>query len=108
VSKRQIWDNIIPVQEAIHTNVTNKEKGMIIKINMENAFDLVKHEFLFYVLNKFGFRSSFVSWIKACISSPWIASLINGRPTLFFQATRGLRQGFPLSLLYCMLLWQKL
>jgi hypothetical protein len=39
VTKRQIWDNIILVQEAIHTSVMNKEKGMIIKINMENAFD---------------------------------------------------------------------
>jgi hypothetical protein len=101
VTKRQIWDNIILVQEAIHTSVTNKEKGMIIKIDMANAFDRVKHEFLFDVLNKFGFHSSFVSWIKACISSPWIASLINGCPTPFFQATRGLRQGCPLSpLLY--------
>jgi hypothetical protein len=35
VSDRQIWDNIILVQEAIHTSVTNKEKGMIIKIDME-------------------------------------------------------------------------
>jgi hypothetical protein len=44
VAKRQIWDNIILVQEAIHTSVTNREKGMIIKIDMENAFDRVKHE----------------------------------------------------------------
>jgi hypothetical protein len=40
---------------------------------------------------------SFISWIGACISTPWIAPLINGRPTPFFQATRGLRQGCPLS-----------
>ena len=74
---------------------------MIIKIDMENAFDRVNHEFLYKVLNKFGFQSSFISWINACISNPWITPLINGRPTPFFQATRGLRQGFPLSpLLY--------
>jgi hypothetical protein len=97
VKQRKIWDNIILVQEAIHTSVTNKEKGMIIKIDMENAFDRVKHEFLYEVLKRFGFNHSFVSWIGACISSPWIAPLINGCPTPFFQATRGLRQGFPLS-----------
>jgi hypothetical protein len=39
VEKRQIWDNIILVQEAIHSSFTNGEKGMIIKIDMENAFD---------------------------------------------------------------------
>lgn len=42
-----------------------------------------------------------MDWIKACISSPWIDPLVNGRPNSFFQASRGLRQGFPLSpLLY--------
>jgi hypothetical protein len=95
VEKRQIWDNITLVQEAIHSSFNNKEKGMVIKIDMENAFDRVKHEFLYEVLKKFGFNHSFISWIGACISTPWIAPLINGRPTPFFQATRGLRQGCP-------------
>ena len=36
-------------------------------------------------------------WVKACISAPWIAPQVNGRPTDFFQASRGLRQGCPLS-----------
>jgi hypothetical protein len=35
--------------------------------------------------------------IKACTEKPWIAPLVNGRPTNYFQATRGLRQGYPLS-----------
>ena len=70
VAKRKIWDNIIMVQEAIHTNVKNREKGMIIKIDMANSFDWVKHKFLFDVLKKFGFNNSSVSWIGACISSP--------------------------------------
>jgi hypothetical protein len=39
--------------------------------------------------------------VKACIGSPWIAPLVNGRAADFFQASRGLRQGCPLSpLLY--------
>ena len=41
--------------------------------------------------------------MKACISGPWIAPLVNGRPTDFFQATRGIRQACPLSpLLYAL------
>jgi hypothetical protein len=70
---------------------------MIIKIDMENAFDRVNNKFLYEVLRKLRFQSSFISWIKYCISTPWIAPVINGHPTSFFQATRGLRQGFPLS-----------
>jgi hypothetical protein len=35
--------------------------------------------------------------IKACIGESWIAPLVNGRPTNYFKATRGIRQGCPLS-----------
>ena len=74
---------------------------MVVKIDLANAFDRVSHPFLLQVMQKFGFSSEFISWIKACISKPWIAPLINGRAASFFQASRGLRQGCSLSpLLY--------
>ena len=49
------------------------------------------------VLERFGFPPAFISQIQACITSPWIAPLINGRPSAFFKASRGVRQGCPLS-----------
>jgi hypothetical protein len=64
VEKRQIWDNIILVQEAIHSIFNNREKGMVIKIDMANAFDRVKHSFLFEVLKKFGFNPPFISRLE--------------------------------------------
>ena len=48
-------------------------------------------------MSKFGFSKIFVRWVKDCINSPWIALLVNGRPTKFFQATKGIQQGFPMS-----------
>jgi hypothetical protein len=97
VRGRQILDNIILVQEAIHTSCKKKDKGMVIKMDLANAFDRVKHDFLFAVMRNFGFNQKFIEWVKACISAPWIAPLINGHPAKFFQASRGLRQGCPLS-----------
>jgi hypothetical protein len=44
---RQIIDNIVLVQEAIHSNYSSKEKGMVIKLDMANAFDHVRHSFIF-------------------------------------------------------------
>jgi hypothetical protein len=70
---------------------------MIIKLDMENAFDRVNLSFLYKVLISFGFCPDFVNLIKACTEKPWITPLVNGRLTNYFQASRGLRQGCPLS-----------
>lgn len=93
----QIIDNVIIVQEAIHSSIQKKEKGMVIKLDMANAFDRVNHIFLVVVLQKFGISSKFIDIIMTCITNPWIAPLINGRPSNFFQSSRALRQGCPLS-----------
>ena len=70
---------------------------MLIKLDMVNAFDRVIHSFLIKVLLSFGFSPHFVQLIKSCIDHPWISPLVNGRPSNFFQARRGIRQGCPLS-----------
>jgi hypothetical protein len=78
---------------------------MIIKLDMENAFDQVRHSFLFELITKLGFIPTFIQWICSCTSSPWIAPLVNGRPTSFFQWIRGLRSGCLISpLLYIIMI----
>jgi len=72
-------DNIILVQEAIHSIFQRKEKGMIVKLDLANAFDKVWLDFLFVVMHKLGFEKRFIKWVEACISHPWIAPLVNGR-----------------------------
>eukprot|EP00253_Pinus_taeda_P026540 PITA_26540 len=94
---RHITDSILLVQEAIHSSISRKEKGFVLKLDLANAFDRVKHSFLYAVLHKMGFNPFFINMIKACISNPWISPLINGRPRAAFQSSRGLRQGCPLS-----------
>jgi len=78
VRGREILDNIILVQEAIHTRCKKKEKGMVVKLDLANAFDRVRHDFLFAIMRKFGFTQKFIGWVKVCISAPWITALING------------------------------
>jgi len=97
IQGRQIVDNYFLVQEAIHSNLLRKEQGMAIKLDLANAFDRVNHSFLLNVMSKFGFGEKFIKWIRACISEPWIAPLVNGRATEIFKASRELRQGCPLS-----------
>ena len=91
VKGRYILDNAIQVQEAMHSSFHWQEKGMLIKHDTENDFDMVKLSFLYSFLHSFGFSHPFINLIKACIDKPWIVPLVNGRPTNIFQDTRGLR-----------------
>eukprot|EP00253_Pinus_taeda_P022298 PITA_22298 len=97
IQGRQLVDNFVLVQEVIHSSLNRKEKGMAVKLDLANAFDRVRHSFMFDFLQKMGFGPSFIKWIRACISEPWIDPLVNGRAADFFKASRGLRQGCPLS-----------
>jgi hypothetical protein len=60
VAKRQIWDNIVLVQDEIHSRKDRGEKGMVINIDMEKSFDRVRCNSLLAVLHKFGFNPSFI------------------------------------------------
>lgn len=44
-----------------------------------------------------GFNSKWISWIHQCISIVQYAVIINGVPSNYFQPTRGIRQGNPIS-----------
>jgi hypothetical protein len=48
-------------------------------------------------MDKFGFNSSFIQSVVACIGNPWIAPQVNNIPAGCFQAIKGLCQGYLLS-----------
>ena len=68
-------------QEVVHSNKYIKLSKMVIKVDMTNTMYKVNHDFLCKMLKKFGFSKYWIQWIKACINRPWIAPIINGRPT---------------------------
>lgn len=70
IQGRQIVDNFILVQEAIHSILSRNEKGMVVKLYLANAFDRVRYSFPLKVLHEFGFGEKFINWIRACISEP--------------------------------------
>ena len=77
VHGRKLVDNFILVQKVIHSSLQRKEKGMVVKLDLANAFR-ARHNFLLGVLHKFGSGTEFINWICACISEPWIDPLVNG------------------------------
>ena len=51
VKGRHILDNVIQVQEAMHSSFHRNEKGMLIKLDMENVFDRVKLSFTKFLIH---------------------------------------------------------
>jgi hypothetical protein len=99
VPKRNIQDNTILAHELLHTFKAKRGKGgfMFLKMDMEKAFDRMEWTFLLAILEKLGFSSTWISWIRVCISTPSFSILLNGSPFGFIYPSRGLRQGDPLS-----------
>lgn len=70
---------------------------MLIKLDLEKAFDRLEWGFIRQVLTFFNFPPLWINLIMSCVSTPSIAILFNGGMTDSFTPTRGICQGDPLS-----------
>lgn len=71
--------------------------GAIVSMDAEKAFDRVELEYMFEVLRRFGFKSTFIDWVKILYKMPVASVLTNGLLSAPFKITRGTAQGSPLS-----------
>ncbi|KAL6327433.1 hypothetical protein AAG906_019746 [Vitis piasezkii] len=73
VEGRQILDAVLIANEVVDSRLKSNQGGQM------------------------GFGERWIKWIEWCISTVRYSILINGSPFGFFQSSRGLRQGDPLS-----------
>jgi len=99
VPGRQITDNVIIMQEMLHSMRRKKgNKGWLaIKLDLEKAYDRLRWDFIEDTLIRMRLPDQLVRVIMTCVSSCMLNILWNGEPTEQFQPTHGIRQGDPLS-----------
>ena len=100
VPGRLISDNILIAFETLHhmQHMKGGRQGyMALKLDMSKAYDKVEWEFLEKIMLKMGFHTRWVSIVMECVRTVSYSVLINGDPKGFFNPSRGLRQGDPIS-----------
>jgi ribonuclease HI len=103
IHDRNIKDCLCTASEAANL-LHNKTFGgnLALQIDITKAFDTLNWNFLLKVLKFFGFNDIFINWIHVILKSAYLSVSINGRAHGYFNCTRGVRQGDPLSpLLFC-------
>ncbi|RVW36075.1 Transposon TX1 uncharacterized 149 kDa protein [Vitis vinifera] len=93
----QIMDVVLIANEAIDSILKSNRGAILCKFDIKKAYDHIDWSFLLTVLEKMGFGERWRRWIKWCLSTARFSVMVNGSPTGFFQSSRSLRQGDPLS-----------
>jgi hypothetical protein len=94
---RRIQEAIGAAHECLHSIKRKNLKALVMKLDINKAFDCIDWAFLRLVLHAVGFGVKMINWIFACVTTANFAVIINGEATSFFKSERGLRQGCPLS-----------
>ena len=81
-----------------------KDPNLILKLDLEKAYDRVEWPFLLFMLRQFGFQEQVVDLCFRTFSNSWFSVLINGKPSGYFKSTRGGDKEIPYRQ-HCIFLW---
>jgi len=94
---RQLPSSVRRLLNVILTPSASPNPEMVISLDAEKAFDRVEWQYLFTILQKFGFGPKLISWIRLLYSAPLARVKTNSEISPPFPLSRGTRQGCPLS-----------
>ena len=97
IKGRYIGENIRLISDIL--DLTNKQQipGILVALDFRKAFDSLKWPFIMESLNSFNFGSGIKQWIRTFYTNVESAVINNGYSTNWFQPSKGVRQGCPLS-----------
>ena len=97
IQNRQTQDNIRRTLHVMAHITQNKTSAILISLDEEKAFDSVGWDYLFQVMERFGFNKEVIQCIKTLYSCSTARIKINGHLPQTIKLERGARQGCNLS-----------
>lgn len=98
IKRRRIIDNILLAQEIVkdYSHSLGRPRCSL-KIDVRKVFDSINWSFVISVMDSIGFPTTFLTWIRECITIQMFSIKVNGHLEGFFKGRKGLRQGDPLA-----------
>ena len=97
VPGRTIMDNIFLIRDVLNVcNDYDLDLG-VVSLDQQKAFDRLDHNYLFSVLEAFGFGEGFRSWLGLLYTGATCMVKVGGGLSRPISVQRGIRQGCPLS-----------
>jgi hypothetical protein len=97
VESRSILDNVFIAQESLSWAKESGQDLVLLLLDVEKAFDRIEWGFLFQALERLGFGSTWIRWIKALYKGATSAVRMNGESGPDFRLAHSVRQGCPLA-----------
>jgi ribonuclease HI/exonuclease III len=97
VPGRHIYDHVWLTKFVIELAELDERDGAIVALDQEKAYDKIKHDYLWRVLEAFNLPRQFISTVQALYSDAKTSVMINGILSEPYHVIRGVRQGDALS-----------
>ena len=97
IRDRFIGENIRLIDSVSKYTKAKNMPGLLLFLDFEKAFDTLEWPFIRKTFEHFGFGPTLLNWLKVFYCNSESCILNNGWASNFFELSRGVRQGCPLS-----------
>lgn len=97
ISGRKLSGNLRRLFNILYSLDGPPVSEVLISLDAHKVFDRIEYEYLFSILDRFGFGPNFCSWIRVLYTSPKACIWTNKVISDYFPLHRGTRQGCPPS-----------